>query len=1455
LDISFTINYTNSGKNCSISPKKQSYRRANLAKQFIESYVKNVDDVERFKNNEVEIIPESSNLDKIVSNNGLKTTSAIEELIPDYVIITNDELESTFQILADWKTRKGIPAIIMKVEDIEHTYPGSDLPEKIRNYLKDIFSRWGADLFILLGGDVNIIPPRMVLGGHGLMRPTDLYYTTVDGTWNANNNNLFMEFSVDTVDYGRDFYLGRASVEDAQEATSFVEKIIKYEKASEISDLSYYNNILISDAFIARNVCNTRYVEAHSDLKAVLNNYVANNINGWLMYDNFDCSVGPYAYPPLVKDYCNPDQPTLKYYVPGGSCTSGHEEFNANNFLSSLNNGGSSGLDHFHIIYHMDHSGEAGIGTSSKDKNEHIDLGDFDDLSNTNYYQIFMTSGCKPATFTKDCMGERYINNPAGGGVAFIGNSDDGSSGEWTQFRGFVNSIYETPGHPSAGRYDLGCAFQSAIGRSSNNWRLTLLGDPEMQIWTNTPQTLSVSVSPTTVVSGENTIIVTINNLPSGESATICLLKGDEGYAKQTVSTNGSYYFSFTPHTSGQIDVTVTAHNFKPFESTINVNTNQNQNIYISDLIFDDDKTGSSNGNNDLQIDAGETIELTVDLKNNGELGATNVSATLTCSSPYVSIISNSADYGNINSGSTVSSLTKYLFVIDEEAPEILVNELNKVKFSLLITDGASNTYMDVFNIDIFNPDLKQGNKTIVTTTDGDTEIEPNETVTINIDLFNCGRAQATNITGILSGNCPFITSCSSTPRNYPAISENGTETNTSVYQFTVSSSYRDEDLDFILQVENEYGKTWSFSFNLLDKPPKVNFSSIDFTADKTEIELFWDNLTDIQGYNIYRSDADANGNEVGNYVKLNTFISQAAFHRDYYLNELTKYYYKISTVSLTGNEGDLSDPKLAWTSYSHKGLFPIKMDVGFRIESSINVADINNDNLFEIFTTIKVDEQNGYIIGLNHDGTELYDIDGNVTTYSGFVHVDGNIDSNLGIGDLNGDGEFEVLSATRDKDLQASNYFYAHSVNDDDLDNQPDLLWQKSAPSRSFRGPVISNIDNSLDGSMEAVFFCEWGTINVYDYSGQLLVSISTSGSFGAPAVSDIDDDGDKEIIVGNDYGICIWHHDGTNYGLSQPYYTLSGYNLRSSVIVCDIDNDGDKEIMTSALKDGATEGRIVAIHHNGTVVSGWNGSQTIAYPNDNISQDISVGDLDNDYYLEVVAIGTNIVKVWNNAGTLISSSTVNSLSPGKLTPILADVDNDEELEIIFGSETKGEIHAVNMDGSKVLGFPLQIEDPMKASLCVIDVDNNGKNEIIAGSGTKLYMWETLGSSNLVEWRSERRNNLNAGENYVCPPTIINSNTTWSRIVELCGDLIINSGKLTLSRCRLIMSDNTKIIIKSGGILEVDESTINNANVDALSGSNIILKNNGLIDISNFGQFKVDTGATLDFQYGTVTQ
>ncbi|MCK4386196.1 MAG: hypothetical protein KAW52_08040, partial [candidate division Zixibacteria bacterium] len=104
----------------------------------------------------------------------------------EYLIITNDQLVSSFQPLAEWKTQKGIPAVIRTTSWINSNYSGGDLQERIRNYLKIAYQDSGL-VWVLLGGDTEIVPCRYVrieFETYTEDIPCDLYYSDLDGSWN-----------------------------------------------------------------------------------------------------------------------------------------------------------------------------------------------------------------------------------------------------------------------------------------------------------------------------------------------------------------------------------------------------------------------------------------------------------------------------------------------------------------------------------------------------------------------------------------------------------------------------------------------------------------------------------------------------------------------------------------------------------------------------------------------------------------------------------------------------------------------------------------------------------------------------------------------------------------------------------------------------------------------------------------------------------------------------------------------------------------------------------------------------------------------------------------------------------------------------------------------------------------------------------------------------------------------
>jgi hypothetical protein len=85
--------------------------------------------------------------------------------------LTNGDLVTEFQRLANWRTSQGVRSKVVTISQIvagmygDFTQNGfaRDLPEVIRNFLKHAHAEWDTR-YAVLGGDVNVVPMRRLIG-------------------------------------------------------------------------------------------------------------------------------------------------------------------------------------------------------------------------------------------------------------------------------------------------------------------------------------------------------------------------------------------------------------------------------------------------------------------------------------------------------------------------------------------------------------------------------------------------------------------------------------------------------------------------------------------------------------------------------------------------------------------------------------------------------------------------------------------------------------------------------------------------------------------------------------------------------------------------------------------------------------------------------------------------------------------------------------------------------------------------------------------------------------------------------------------------------------------------------------------------------------------------------------------------------------------------------------------
>ena len=231
---------------------------------------------------------------------------------------------------------------------------------------------------------------------------------------------------------------------------------------------------------------------------------------------------------------------------------------------------------------------------------------------------------------------------------------------------------------------------------------------------------------------------------------------------------------------------------------------------------IDDDNSGNSQGDNDGNIDAGETIELRLILENNGDEDAFNVNATLSSSNTNITITNGFQDFIMIPQGSTGMSSSFYIFKIDSSCSSDYFITIN-----LNVEALNGGPWSDNFQIHV----IGKGNPvyytySVYSEADGDLPadhddiIDVGEIISLDIYVKNLGGANVYGITGIIAEDDPYV-SIDDNSGDFGTINSNG-DSDSGRFGITVSGSCPDKhQIDFKLNLTDNEGTKWERTFHL----------------------------------------------------------------------------------------------------------------------------------------------------------------------------------------------------------------------------------------------------------------------------------------------------------------------------------------------------------------------------------------------------------------------------------------------------------------------------------------------------------------------------------------------------------------------------------------------------------------------------------------------------------------
>ncbi len=644
---------------------------------------------------------------------------------PTHMVIVSDRMFETQLIpFVEWKIKKGF-----KITEA-YTDVIGDTTSDIKTYLEGIYNGSDPMSFVLFVGDVQQIP---AWNGNTGSHVTDLRYCEYTG------------------DHLPEVYYGRFSAQNTTQLQPQIDKTLMYEQYT-MADPSY-----LSEVFLVAGDDSSHEMTWG---------------NGQIWYGD-------------------------NYYF------NATNNVNAHTYLQPLDNGAV----HTIIINDMNaglafanytaHCGPSGWSSPS------FTTSDINNLTNDEKYGVWIGNCCLSVKFDdNECFGEAALRKENGGAIGDIGGSNSTTWDEdyWWGV-GLTGSIVAEPTYEDSGRgaYDgvwhnlaneetdistwypaqgqIQVCGNLAVEASTSSskqyyWEIYhLMGDPSVTNFIGTPQTMTVNPSPSTLMLGMTSLDVS-----SAPYAYVALSQNGVLIATAMSDNTGNAGLTFANDalSVGDADLVVTCQNRVPYIGTIEVTPANEPYVVLNSYTTN------------VPTNFGATVELNVTLENVAATGsgydATGVTASISITDPYVSIIDDTEAYGTVVAGNTSTINNAFSISIADDVPDQY-----SLVFDLHITDDSSHVWDTTLTVVANAPEFTIGDLTIndTATGNGDGILDPGETADLTIQTTNSGHADVSNVIAAISTTFADLTINTATA---PTVSLTEGETGDFVFNVTADA-------------------------------------------------------------------------------------------------------------------------------------------------------------------------------------------------------------------------------------------------------------------------------------------------------------------------------------------------------------------------------------------------------------------------------------------------------------------------------------------------------------------------------------------------------------------------------------------------------------------------------------------------------------------------------------------
>lgn len=618
------------------------------------------------------------------------------------VIVVYDGFRDAIDPLVEWKHRQGFKVEVIQTSDLG----ASPTDEDVKSALRQRYDTWSSPAlgWVLMVGDTDFTPIHTGSGG-GHSQVTDNWFACLDGG-----------------DYLPDVEIARISTRSAAETTDVVEKLLLYEKATFAATAWVKNAGFIGTAD-----------SGHISL--------IEQTHDWCI----DTFYTPNAY--LQTNWSHGKESCDRHYNSYDADTS--------EIKASIDEGRA-------IVNYSGHGSE----TSWAGPTSHGGYDQDDVRGNTNdgMYPFVISNACVTGTLNREeCFGETWQKAPHKGAIGFLGASN---SSYWDE-----DDYYQRRLHTHTFPMDATPALSVINRRAKMDLyehygdtgtveyyfeMYNLLSEPSLSIWTRSPRSWDVSYDDSIPI-GEDRFTVTVtDNAQPVEGALVSVLKEDDGVFESGYTDAGgavTLVLDPAPQNVGQMQVTVTKHDYLPHEGRTEVISPDSPWLVHRSHEVDD----AAEGDGDGSANPDETFTMPVTVENVGEQPGTGLWGSLTTTTPGLcGILDDYAEFPDLAPHEQGATLPDHFKV--HVQPSVADWSLMGFDLNWHAADGASGTTsfsqrvvavsLDIDHYDIDDDEGGNGNGVA----------GPGESVDMTITLIDEGHRDAAGIHGRLTTDSPYVT-------------------------------------------------------------------------------------------------------------------------------------------------------------------------------------------------------------------------------------------------------------------------------------------------------------------------------------------------------------------------------------------------------------------------------------------------------------------------------------------------------------------------------------------------------------------------------------------------------------------------------------------------------------------------------------------------------------------------